>query len=204
MGALTRVGCVMLVSLACGLSSAQSPDDLAKAKVHFDAGRALFALGNYPEAAREFQAGYDLAPRPRFLLNLGHAYRKMGDLARAKAAYVQFLSLVPADDPDRPEAATHLGEIEAHLTTPTPPPPLPPPVEKPPDKPPEPAPRVTVVATPAPPATSTARSRFRRWAWTIPVGAVVLTGVVVGIYFGATRSSTFECPPGALGCFPVP
>jgi tetratricopeptide (TPR) repeat protein len=90
-------------------------DTLAKAKAHFDAGNAHYAAGRYKEAIIEFQAGHGLVPRPSFLLNLGQAYRKLGDLGRAKEAYVGYLRSLPEESPLRDQALKILAEIEVQL-----------------------------------------------------------------------------------------
>jgi tetratricopeptide (TPR) repeat protein len=85
---------------------------LVRARAHFDAGNAHYAAGRYPEAIREFQAGHALVPRPSFLLNLGQAYRKIGDLDHAKDAYVAYVRSLPDDSPLRDQAMRVLAEIE--------------------------------------------------------------------------------------------
>ena len=43
-------------------ASAYADDKLDEAKTHFRAGEALYQLGRYQEAVREFNAGYELVP----------------------------------------------------------------------------------------------------------------------------------------------
>jgi tetratricopeptide (TPR) repeat protein len=86
-----------------------------RARRYFASGNEHYAAGRYHEAIRHFQAGYALVPRPNFLVNLGQAYRKVGDLARAKEAYVSYVRALPLDSPLRDQALQVLAEIEVQL-----------------------------------------------------------------------------------------
>jgi len=187
-----------LVVLACAApAQAQSEDPVQRARTHFEAGRALYQLGNYNEALREFAAGYQLAPRPQFLLNLGQCYRKLDDLGNARLMYERYLKDAPASDPERPQAQQILAEIDKQIA----------------DKQAANAPPPTVPATP-PPTTSTTpaantltttappprKSWIKRNWWIIPVGAVVVgVGVGLGVYYG-TRSPD-PCSGANLACW---
>jgi tetratricopeptide (TPR) repeat protein len=172
-------------------AQAQSADALVKAREHYRAGRALYHLGNYAEAIREFQAGYELVPKPQFLIDGGQGYRKLGELARAQAMYQKFLATAPADDPDRAYVNKLLAEVEAAIAS-EPPVIAPAPSAAPPVA----APQVAPLAVAAPRPRAFA---VRHW-WIFPVGAVVLAGVATGIYFAVRPSS---CGAG-LGCIDFP
>jgi tetratricopeptide (TPR) repeat protein len=189
---------LLVLALAFGsVAHADNADAVARARTHFEAGRALYNLGNYTDAIREFSAGYQLAPRPQFLVNLGQAYRKLGKLDRAREMYRRFLKEAPPDDPDRAQVQQLLKLLDAELASR--PPPAPPPAATPVTPAPSPAaghaaPVAALTAT-APPKKSFVR---KNW-WIFPVGAVVLTGLVVGIYFAA-RPSGVDCSSATLGC----
>lgn len=194
---------------------AQSGDAVARARTHFQAGRALYDLGNYTDAIREFSAGYQLVPKPQFLINLGQSYRKLGDLERARDMYKRFLADAPPDDPDRGQAKVVLADVERQIAmqppkplpeSKSPPPPPAPGTTTEPHTPaakPAPAPAPSSVATttttPAPEKKSFAR---RHW-WIFPVGAVVLAGAAVGIYFGVRPAPQVGCGDASLGCIDV-
>jgi tetratricopeptide (TPR) repeat protein len=143
---------------------------VARARAHFEAGNSLYAAGRYEQAIKEFLAGYELVPRPSFLLNLGQAYRRVGDLTRAKEAYLGYVRSLPENNPLRDQALKMLAEIEVQLRgggvapehpppAPVPPPPNPTPTSPPVrPAPPPPALAVTVPAPPRAPDTSA-----RRW-----------------------------------------
>jgi tetratricopeptide (TPR) repeat protein len=131
MGHVRPVTLLALLALGAGTAWAQSEDPVARARTHFEAGRALYQLGNYTEAAREFAAGYELVPKPQFLLNLGQCYRKLDQLEQARNMYQRYLTDAPASDPERPQAEQILDEIERQIAArqanaPPPPAPAPP------------------------------------------------------------------------------
>jgi tetratricopeptide (TPR) repeat protein len=158
-----------------------------RAKARFEAGRALYSLGDYEAALREFAAGYQQVPRPQFLINLGQTYRKLERFDKAREMYEKFLAEASPDDPNRPAVAKILDELREEAARRKPEPPLPSPLTPtptptPPPAPPAPAPLV-VAPAPSPPA----RHRFdkRQLGWIIPVAVVVAAGAAVGIYFAA-------------------
>ena len=204
MGSSRRTAFLFALLLVGGLARAQSQDDLARAKTHYEAGHALYNLGNYTEAQREFAAGYQLAPRPGFLVNLGQCARKLGNLPRAKEMYQRFLSAVPANDPQRAEATQVLAELDKQLAeqpvvTPVPEPkpeivqPVTPPATTP-----------SAVVTPAALSLTAAPPPRKSWIkrnwWIIPVGAVVVgAGVGLGVYFATKPASV--CRSSDLACW---
>ena len=196
---LRQLALVVTVLACAAHAQAQTDDPVARARTHFEAGRALYQLGNYNEALREFAAGYQLAARPQFLLNLGQCYRKLDDLQNARAMYQRYLHDAPATDPERPQAQQILAEIDKQIA----------------DKQAAAAPPPATVTTP--PATAQATSAAatttltqtappprkswikRNW-WIIPVGAVVVgVGVGLGVYYG-TRAPD-PCSGANLTCW---
>src|SRR4051812_7999069 len=170
-------------ALACVLagivsSSAMGEDALVLAREHYAAGRAAYDGGQYDEALRRFEAGYALAPRPQFLINLGQTYRKLGKPRLARYMFQKFMAASAEDDPQRPSVTSLIDEIDIELSTQSRPPPdaaiarppvllIPPSVERsPPARPPHPpgrgafAPRAAVLgAAPAPARAAAALSR---------------------------------------------
>jgi tetratricopeptide (TPR) repeat protein len=194
--ALTRYVAVCLVLVAALTTSrahAETGDALLRARTHFEAGRALYNLGNYTDAIREFSAGYQLVPRPQFLVNLGQAFRKLNDLERARDMYKKYLSEAPPNDPDREQVRQIVADLDQQIAA-LPPKPEPAPVVA---KPVTPAPEA-VVATTAPPPEK--KSFIRKHWWIIPVAAVVVAGVAVGAYFGTRPSGQVDCSAATLGC----
>jgi len=191
-----------LAVLACAAAAhAQSNDDISRARTHFEAGRALYQLGNYDEALREFAAGYELAPRPQFLLNLGQCYRKLDNLEQARAMYQRYLHDAPVSDPERAQAQQILAEIDRQIAdkqaaaaaAAAPPPTAPTGTTAAPAS----APTATATLTAAAPAR---KPWIKRNWWIIPVGAVVVgVAVGLGVYYG-TRAPD-PCSGANLVCW---
>jgi len=191
-----------LAVLACAAAAhAQSNDDISRARTHFEAGRALYQLGNYDEALREFAAGYELAPRPQFLLNLGQCYRKLDNLEQARAMYQRYLHDAPVSDPERPQAQQILAEIDRQIAdkqaaaaaAAAPPPTAPTGTTAAPAS----APTATATLTAAAPAR---KPWIKRNWWIIPVGAAVVgVAVGLGVYYG-TRAPD-PCSGANLVCW---
>lgn len=175
-------------------------DALQRAKNHYMAGNALFKLGNYTDAVREFAAGYSLVPKPYFLYNLGQCYRKLGDLRKAREMYAKFVEQIPETDPDREAAKKIVVELDDQIAK-LPPEPVKPPEPKP-VKAADPQPTANanlVVSQSEPPAK---KSFIKRHWWIIPVGVIVVgTAVGVGVYFGTKPPAQVGCnDPGVIGC----
>jgi tetratricopeptide (TPR) repeat protein len=111
------MGRIALVALLLVSMPSARADELKEREAlrHFDAGRGLYAVGDYQAAVREFAAGYALSARPRFLIDLGHAYRKLGQLDRAREMYRRFLDEASGDEPERAGAKAALAEVERAL-----------------------------------------------------------------------------------------
>ena len=88
-------------------AGAAESEAVGQAREHYKTGDKAFKAGRYEEAFREWEQGYKLSGRPLFLLNMGHAERKRGDLRSARALYKRYLLMEPE---------TNLrGEVEAVL-----------------------------------------------------------------------------------------
>jgi tetratricopeptide (TPR) repeat protein len=171
-------------------AAADEPEDaLALARQHFERGRDLFNKGDLPGAIREFSAGYDIAPRPEFLLNLGQAYRRIGELARARAFYEKYLVATSESDARRAQVREIIAELAGELARVAPPR-----EEKPP---PAVAPQAPIPALKTGVEPGRQRARRRLW-WILPAAVLVTAGAAVGIYFAAAPRS--YCGGGALDC----
>lgn len=111
-----RLASVMVLVVAALAPAARADSDAEnRARAHYEIGLGMYRLGDYRGAVKEFTAGYELARKPGFLLNLGQSYRKLGDLPRARAMYRQFLDEAPASDPARPQVRQVLSELDAAI-----------------------------------------------------------------------------------------
>ena len=194
---------VLSICFTVGSAHAQSQADLNRARAHFEAGRALYSLGNYAEALREFQSGYQLAPRPQFLLNIGLTQYKLHDLVKARASLTQYVENAPKSEGGIKRAREMLAEIDRTLASQPPPPVAPPPpvVTTPPTPPPTvatpPPSAVVLTAAPLPPPKKSWPARY--W-WVFPVGAAAIAGIAVGVYFGTRGGGSVDCTTPPLGC----
>jgi tetratricopeptide (TPR) repeat protein len=183
----------LILACACIAATAaagENPDRVNRARSHYEAGRALYTLGNYEQALREFVAGYQLSPRPEFLLNAGQSLRRLERLDEAQAMFEKYLQEAPPDDPNRAQVSQLIAEIAHHRTelrATAPPAPVA-------ASAPAAAPASVAVTESAPPKKSFAR---RHW-WIFPVTGVVLAGVAVGLYFGLRPG--VDCGATPLGC----
>jgi tetratricopeptide (TPR) repeat protein len=182
------VVCV-LAALGTKEASAADPPELRKAREHYRLGREAYAAERFDDAYREFEAGYRLSNRPLFLLNMGHARRRGGNPAEARALYRRFLFLQP-DSPYTAEVEALLAQLEE----PKPPPPVVMPA---------PSPVVRVAPVPLPPpmvqaAPPPSPTRTRWWLWAGAGGAVV-AAVVVGVLARGGDSYTRQGSLGTLG-----
>jgi tetratricopeptide (TPR) repeat protein len=175
------------VLLSAAVAFAQRDDVTARARQHFEAGKALYSLGNYPDAIREFSAGYALAARPQFLLNLGQCYRMTNDYVKAREMYQRFLRDTPDDAPMRAEVKEIIVELDRdieaakHAPPPKPTPPQAKEVKTVPD----------AAVTTAPPAKK--KPFIKRHWWIIPVSILVAAGVATGLGVGLTQRSSDPC-----------
>ena len=105
---------VLCLSLALGpgplraQTAAPTKEDLAEAKLHFQAGVKAFESGVYPTAAAEFQAAYRLSKRPDLLYNLARVAETMGQPSQA----IDYLEGYLRDRPDAKDRAQVRKDME--------------------------------------------------------------------------------------------
>jgi len=104
----------VLLAAALGLAAVapaggtRADDGKQEAKEHFGKGKKLFDDGRYAEAAREFNAAYNLAPHPMVLFNIARCHEKSGDIPAAVVAYRRYVA--------EAEDAAEIAEIKAKLS----------------------------------------------------------------------------------------
>jgi len=89
----------LLILLCAGLPGlpalAATAEEESTAREHYAKGKEAFGAGRYEEASREFEQGYALCQRPRFLLNMAHAERRRGELRHARELYQRYIEADP-------------------------------------------------------------------------------------------------------------
>jgi hypothetical protein len=216
--ALALLVTLAALPLRAALGASRADDAEAEARRRFGHGKQLFDEHKYREAAQEFEAGYAVVPKPGFLLNIGHSYRRAGELEKARHYYQLFLE----KDKDKASAAQR-AEVQGYLkaidkaiddevagehehereSRPPPPAPAEPaparashPVEimrAPSESPPaSPEPLAMEVCSERPAAASSSR-----WPWIVTAVAVVGAGIAAAV--ALTRGGSSEAC-GTLGC----
>jgi tetratricopeptide (TPR) repeat protein len=85
-----------------------------KARASYARGEMAFKSGRYQEALVAFEDGYASSPRPGFLLNIAHTWRKLGDLRQARAQYRKYLLIEPSS-PLHDDLVALLAELDATI-----------------------------------------------------------------------------------------
>jgi tetratricopeptide (TPR) repeat protein len=105
---------VILLTAARARAAGAKPDadaaNKAAAKAHFQQGTAAYALADYDNAIREYEAAYKLFPLPDILFNIAQSYRFKGEKKIAVDYYQRYLraqSIGGAAD----EARAHIAEL---------------------------------------------------------------------------------------------
>jgi tetratricopeptide (TPR) repeat protein len=106
---------LMLSFVGTPITFAQEQEDAntEKAKGCYERGQRLYDLGNYPGAIEEFKQGFLLSGLPAFLLNMGQAYKQLGDNINALEYYKRYLAKIEDDDPTKPSVEKVIAELEA-------------------------------------------------------------------------------------------
>jgi tetratricopeptide (TPR) repeat protein len=98
-------------------ASAQDEDAPRSARAAFQKGQTEYNLGNYAEAARQFEETYRLKPVPALLFNIAQCYRFMGNLDKAVQTYRAYLRNAAAGDKNVALATELLQQVEAALAS---------------------------------------------------------------------------------------
>jgi tetratricopeptide (TPR) repeat protein len=109
--ALARVAAVMAALAAVSLPAQAAPDAERQAKRSFQSAETHFRAGRFAEALEEYQAGYDKAPLPGFLINIAQCQRRLGNLQKARATYQKFVMVAP-DSPLVPEVRNLIADLD--------------------------------------------------------------------------------------------
>jgi tetratricopeptide (TPR) repeat protein len=92
---------------------AQSEDELAAARSHLRRANTLYNLQRYSEAAREYEAAYEIKDVPELLFNIGQACRGAGEYNKALGAYKAYLRTV--DVKNRAEVEARIADLQRLL-----------------------------------------------------------------------------------------
>ncbi len=84
----------------------------AEARRQFETGEHLFRTGQYRDAARAYQRGYQAYALPGFLINIAHCHVRLGNNAEARRHYERFLATEPTSA-RRAEVERALASLQA-------------------------------------------------------------------------------------------
>src|SRR6188472_2813186 len=102
----------VLVAIVClGLLPRVALADAARARAHFEQGRARFEVDEYRQAIAEFKAAHIEKPDPAFLYNIAECYRRLGEVQEALQFYRRFLATTPPNDTTRPVVEKRIAEL---------------------------------------------------------------------------------------------
>jgi hypothetical protein len=189
-------------------------DDAADAKTHYQKATAHYAVGEYHDAAMEYEAAYKAKQDPALLYNAAQSHRLANDNQKALLLYKNIVKLYPTSkyageskdriekleqaiattqSPPNQPAPVMLGASPAAAPPATPVQPLAPPAPAAQPVPAAPpplattsAPAATVTATAPPPAED--KPLYQRW-WFWAGAGVIVVGAIAGIAL-ATSSTT--------------
>jgi tetratricopeptide (TPR) repeat protein len=196
-----RVARIPVVLLLLMISSAvvHAEDD---AKAHYQKATAHFAVGEYHDAAFEYEAAFKLKQDPAILFNAAQAFRLAGENQKALLLYNNIIKLYPGtsyakDSKERIQKLAESGTsppaaAPAPEPSPVAPPPVtplapapgapPPAVMTPPPSPPE------AVISSSPPPSESHPFYTHWWFWT-GAGVLVVGAVVAGIALSSGGSA---------------
>lgn len=86
-----------------------------RAQTHFEAGRNHYEAGAYEAAIREFEAAYELSPRPLLLYNLYLTHERAGNLQVAADTLRRYLAEGEIEPDKRQTLQTRLKNLERRL-----------------------------------------------------------------------------------------
>jgi tetratricopeptide (TPR) repeat protein len=215
---------ILGVLLVAAAGPARAADDV-DAKTHYQRATAHFAVGEYREAATEYEEAFKLKQDPAILFNAAQAHRLAGDNQKALLLYNNVIKLYPTsqyatDSKERIEKLAQSGTsppaaVPGDSVARTPPPvasaPVAPPAAPasppPPAAAPLPAPALaspapiasstTLIATapPSPPPDQEDKPVYTRWWFWAAAGGVVAIGVIAIVALSSGSAGSWSNVP---------
>jgi hypothetical protein len=165
-----RLVALLAFTVSVALTAPALADDANDAKTHYQKATAHYAVGEYKEAAAEYEAAYKAKQDPALLYNAAQSHRLANDNQKALLLYKNIVKLYPTSH-YAAESKDRIEKLEAAIASTQSPPNQPapvtlggPPVGAPPAVPPpatapvQPLAQPATAATPVPPAPAPAPS----------------------------------------------
>lgn len=198
-----------LCVVICLTAPARADSDVdAEARQHYKAATGHFAVGEFAQAAAEYEAAFKLHQDPALLFNAAQSRRLAGENQKALVLYKNFLQLYPSspqigavrEQIDKLQEAI-AAEEKAKTSPPTstvepksnvgeaPPPQQPPPQ----------ATTTTTQAPPPSPPQSEKPSVLKKWWLWVAIGGVVVLAIVIPVAVVATQPKWANLPDQGPG-----
>ena len=215
-----------LILIGGGVARAEDADAVA-ARQHYKAATGHFAVGEFSDAASEYEAAFKLHQDPALLFNAAQARRLAGENQKALVLYKNFLHLYPSS-PNIPVVREQIDKLQevvaAESTAKTSPPTttVEPKTEAPGTPATTPPPATTTATTTTPPPSTAAASTnetppssekppfWKKWWFWTAVGVVVVAAVVIPVAVIESQPAWNNLPaqgpgaPAARGVVPGP
>jgi tetratricopeptide (TPR) repeat protein len=213
-----RIAAVIAVAVALLTAGVARADEAGEARQHYKAATGHFAVGEFDQAATEYEAAFKLHQDPALLFNAAQSRRLAGQNQRALVLYKNFLNLYP-DSKQAPTVREQIGKlqeviaaeekakaapptntVEAHgvgeqgtqqQAQPTPPPPQPEAQQQ---------AQPQAQQTPPQPAAEEKPPIYKKWWFWTAIGVVVVAAVVIPVAVVESSSKWSNLPdqgPGA-------
>src|SRR4051812_6997634 len=98
---------VLTLYLLAGVARADNVD----ARTHFQRATTHFAVGEFAQAADEYEAAFKSHPDPALLYNAAQAHRLAGNMPKALILYKNYLNLYPRS-PNISAVRAQIGKLE--------------------------------------------------------------------------------------------
>jgi tetratricopeptide (TPR) repeat protein len=175
-------------------STGATGKDISAAREHYQRGTKLYDLQRYDEAAKEYEAAYEIVDDPALLFNIGQAYRFGGDDPKALGAFRSYLRRLPRAE-NRPEVESRIADLqklieEKRKSQEAPPGGTISPPEMKPLSPPQTVEAKPTETMPPPPAPIDPHTGKVKKITGLAVGVAGVAGIALGITFAALASST--------------
>jgi tetratricopeptide (TPR) repeat protein len=184
-----RIAFALVVTLAIGWGGvARAQDSDAEARQHYKAATGHFAVGEFSDAASEYESAYKLHQDPALLFNAAQSRRLAGENAKALVLYKNFLHLYPASS-NIPAVREQIDKLEPIVAAEQKAKTAPPtntvePKNEPPAPTPTPEPQQQAQAQQQPPPASPSNEKppfYKKWWFWTAIGAVVVLAVVIPV-----------------------
>ncbi len=178
---------------------AAEEDEAEQARVHLRRAAAATDLGNYTEAAKEYEAAYIRTSDGNLLAQVGQAWQAAGDRGKALTAFrscvrlapngeqralcdarareLESASAIPASPPPAMPGQAPMGVMPLATPAPAPPPALPPAYVA------QPTPATTVVTCEPCSKAADPTPAYQAMSFWIVLSALVVAGAVVGVVY---------------------